>query len=57
MRPTFEGRHRRNSTASERFYHQYLQQARSELEVNVIFHVRAAVDGRLKNPPLFKTIE
>jgi hypothetical protein len=34
-----------------------LQQARSELEINVIFDIRTAVGGRLESPPLLKTIE
>jgi len=34
-----------------------LLQARSELEINVIFDIRAAAGGRLESPPLLKTIE
>jgi 23S rRNA U2552 (ribose-2'-O)-methylase RlmE/FtsJ len=34
-----------------------LQQARSELEINVIFDIRAAAGGWLQSPPLLKTIE
>jgi len=57
MRLTFVGRDRRNSAASERFLHQDLQHTRSELEINVIFDIRAAVGRRLEDPPLLKTIE
>jgi hypothetical protein len=34
-----------------------LQQARSEIEINVIFDIRAAAGGRLESTPLLKTIE